>query len=238
MSDIKLATYRKYYAIGQRAAIAKLANDGNPPEGSLMSELPEPSQRAPGRAEAPPPRVNTPEFQQALYGHALRDQNERITGTPLPPEPQRAPGRAEAPPPRVNTPEFQRALDGHALRDQNEMTRALMNIDKPYSGNDYMSEMPVMPEKQRAPGRAEAPPPRVNTPEFQRALYEHARQDQDTRSNPYFPPEPQRAPGRAEAPPPRVNTPEFQRALYEHARQDQDKRSNPYFPIEVPRAPR
>ncbi len=77
MSDIKLATYRKYYVIGQRAAMAKLANDGNLPEGSLMSELPEPPQRAPGRAEAPPPRVNTPEFQRALYEHARQDQDKR-----------------------------------------------------------------------------------------------------------------------------------------------------------------
>jgi hypothetical protein len=198
MSNIKLATYRKYYAIGQRAARAKLANEGNLYSGNdFMSEMPEM------------------------------------------PEPQRAPGRAEAPPPRVNTPEFQQALYGHALRDQNEMARAL-DINNPYSSNDFtseMPEMPVMPEKQRAPGRAEAPPPRVNTPEFQQALYGHALRDQNERLREYLPPEKQRAPGRAEAPPPRVNTPEFQQALYGHALRDQNQRISDRYSSNVDSPP-
>jgi hypothetical protein len=39
MSDIKLATYRKYYALGQRAAMAKLANP-NLPEPSFSAAAP------------------------------------------------------------------------------------------------------------------------------------------------------------------------------------------------------
>lgn len=40
MSDIKLATYRKYYALGQRAAMAKLANPNLPEPSFPTSDIP------------------------------------------------------------------------------------------------------------------------------------------------------------------------------------------------------